>query len=124
MTWTDLYRDYFGNNGAVHTAGCANGCFCHGSTDGTGYSASGFLCPSGDKEGCYKSFVSQGPNGTDFVVPDAGFAADYIGSVLCLVTDAGQPTGAGTMPFNCAYNFTPTDVERITTWLQAGYPDN
>jgi hypothetical protein len=28
------------------------------------------------------------------------------------------------MPQDCVYSFTPTDIQRITTWIKAGYPDN
>ena len=123
-TWSDLYRDYFGNDTQVHTAGCANGSFCHGATTDDGTEASGYLCPKGDKEGCYKSFTTQAANGPGLVTPDAGFATDLLGSVLCQVNDAGQPVGDGVMPYDCVYNFTPVDVARIEAWLQAGYPDN
>jgi len=123
-TWTDLYRDYFGNDTQVHTAGCANGSFCHASTSDDGYAASGYLCPKGDKEACYKSLTMQEPDGPGLVMPDAGYASDLLGAVLCMVNDAGQPAGDGVMPYNCVYNFTPVDAERLKAWVQAGYPDN
>lgn len=120
-TWTALYRDYFGNNTQVHTAGCANGGFCHASTSDDGYARSGYLCPDGDKESCYKSFTM---SGVGFVMPDGGFTTDGLGMILCQVNDAGEPVGDGFMPYNCVYNFTPVDVQRIEAWLAAGYPDN
>jgi hypothetical protein len=124
-TWTALYRDYFGNDTAVHTAGCSNGGYCHGSTamSAQGFQGSQFLCPKGDKETCYKSFTAQDAGAAQLVTPDAGWENDILSTTLCEVDDAGDSIGGG-MPYDCVYNFTPTDIARIKAWIAAGYPDN
>jgi hypothetical protein len=124
-TWTALYRDYFGNNTQSNAAGCANQSYCHGSTSGDGYQASQFLCPKGDKAGCYASITSPSvTTGPGLITADASASDDYLTQVLCRVDDAGNATGDGVMPQDCVYSFTPTDIQRITTWIKAGYPDN
>jgi hypothetical protein len=115
VTWTDLYRDYFGPSGKASCAGDGN---CHGATTQAGYASSGFLCPSGDKSGCYTGLTLQGDAGPDLIEPDASFSDDNLSLVLC------QCNGGGTMPFGCSYIFTAVDVTRIQDWIAAGAQDN
>jgi hypothetical protein len=121
-TWTALYRDYFGNEAASNTAGCANGSICHGSMTESGFQTSNFYCPKENAKACYVSFTSQDA-GPYLVSPDAGWENDDLSMILCQVDDAGAPLG-GVMPYLCVYNFTPSDVTRIKAWIAAGYPDN
>jgi len=128
ITWTALYRDYFGNDTQPNTPGCSSG-DCHGKATDTGYLSSGYLCPPGDKEACYKSITSQADGGPELIMADASFDADPLSSVLCADNDAGTYIGNGQMPQDpmtggCKYYFRPVDMERLRLWVQAGYPDN
>jgi hypothetical protein len=115
-TWRALYRDYFGPSGV---ASCAGGEECHGSTLQLGYESSNFLCPAGDAEaGCYAGITSWGTDGADLIQPDASFSHDMLSEELC------QGDGAGTMPLDCSYVFTPVDMKRIADWVNAGALDN
>src|SRR5580700_7404147 len=55
VTWTSLYAEYFGPAGV---ASCAGSGTCHGSAEEAGYMASMYLCPPGDKDGCYMGITS------------------------------------------------------------------
>jgi hypothetical protein len=121
-TWTDLYRDYFGNPA---TASCAGNGGCHGSPSQPGYANSmGYLCPADASTVCWASMTSADASGPDLITPDASFANDYLSMVLCQVNDAGMPVGDGVMPEYCTYNFTPVDMQRIHCWVEAGAPNN
>jgi hypothetical protein len=108
-TWTELYADYFGGNGR---AACAGNGSCHGSSSQLGAGASMYICPpDGDagKDTCYTTMVS------------SGTASQLIASVLrsvkcpaCLMPQA--PTQI--------YEFSQTDVDRISAWIDAGTPNN
>jgi hypothetical protein len=127
VTWTDLYRDYFGNDTQLNTAGCSSSSICHGTVNQAAAASSQYFCPKTDKEACYKSITSQDAAGPVLIVADASFADDFLSTVLCASNDAGEYIG-GQMPENqsggCKYYFTPTDMERVRLWVQAGYPDN
>jgi hypothetical protein len=128
VTWTDLYRDYFGNDTQLNTAGCSSGVQCHGTPTSGGAAQSNYVCPMADKEACYQSITSQLSTGPGLIQADASFANDYLSQVLCAVNDAGEYV-SGEMPIiattgECKYYFTPTDMERLRLWVQAGYPDN
>jgi hypothetical protein len=115
-TWTDLYRDYFGTTGV---ASCAGDGFCHGGTSQHGYVVSGYLCPPGNKNGCYAGITSPADGGAGLLTPGDSFHQDYISQVLRQEHDAG-----GGMPKSPDYTFTPVDIERISGWIEAGAPNN
>jgi hypothetical protein len=122
VTWSSLYRDYFGPTGV---ASCEAQGFCHGTTAGTGYSVSGFLCPKGDGgvTACWQSITATDAAAADLVPPDAGFDGDNLSLVLC-----AQSNPEGSMPTDgeetCHYYFTATDLQRISAWVAAGALDN
>jgi hypothetical protein len=114
VTWTALYRDYFGPIGVASCAGNGN---CHGSTSELGYMVSSYLCPP-TKAACYAGITSMGDGGADLIAPDASFGSDYLSQVLC------QTSGVGQMPLYCSYTFTAVDIQRIQDWIAAGRQDN
>jgi len=114
VTWSSLYRDYFGN---PQTASCAGDGNCHGSTSQPGYQVSGFLCPADASVGCYMGITRGGDGGPDLIAPDASFTTDNLSSILC--QDEGE---IGSMPLGCSYIFTRVDLERIADWIEAGAP--
>ena len=121
VTWNSLYRDYFGTSGR---ATCSKQGYCHGSTSENGYMSSGYLCPGGDASAeCYMGITSAG---AALITPDASLAHDFLSIELCQ-TDASvggsMPTG-GSLANQCAYIFTPTDLQRIADWIAAGAQDN
>jgi hypothetical protein len=115
-TWTDLFRDYFGPAGV---ASCAGDGECHGSKTQMGYDTSHFLCPPGNRVGCWKGMTSWGDGGANLIEPDASFDADYLHQILCKADGTG-----GAMPYMCSYSFTAVDMARIGAWVGSGAPDN
>jgi hypothetical protein len=122
VTWSSLYRDYFGPTGV---ASCEKEGFCHGTTSGVGYQTSSFLCPTGDGgvTTCWQTMTAA--DGGYLVTPDAGesFADSNLGAILCYPANPG-----GRMPTNgdetCAYYFTASDIQRISDWIATGALDN
>lgn len=117
VTWHSLYADYFGPSGV---ASCSRGTICHGSTSEDGYKGSHhFLCPGDASAECYERITSTGDGGVNVITPGASFSEDDLSEVLC------QMHGTiGSMPLGCVYDFTPTDVERISAWIAGGAKNN
>jgi hypothetical protein len=122
ITWSSLYRDYFGPTGRASCAGTGS---CHGTSSGQGAEVSSFLCPSGDGgvKACWASMTSRGANGADLLTPDASFSASSLDSVLCQQGGGFMPAG-GTLAGGCAYIFSPTDLDRLEDWFNAGALEN
>jgi hypothetical protein len=119
-TWTDLYRDYFGNPKSAACAGSPG--MCHGSTDSDGYASSGYLCPANNKDGCYKGITLSFDAG-GFGLVDPGPGGTYANSGLSNELRLSDG-GGGFMPEYPPYAFTPVDIDRISAWIEAGAPNN
>jgi hypothetical protein len=114
--WSDLYRDYFGPTGAASCAGTSGQ--CHGDTSSLGYQASDYVCP-GSASACYAGITS----------PQAGLVPvnDTTGdpTLTSLYATLRKEGGGGEMPKEPAsFSFTPSDMKRITDWIQAGAPND
>jgi hypothetical protein len=119
-TWTELYTDYFGGHGR---AACAGNGTCHGdtSTASGGYQATMFECPPDDPATCYKTLKSAA-----LVSVDAGtFAQTYLSTALRSV-DCNVQQNPCDMPLDPiqVYEFTQTDVDRISAWVAEGAPND
>jgi hypothetical protein len=108
-TWTELYTDYFGGHGR---AACAGNGSCHGSASEPGTQISGgYECPpDGDagKDTCYTTLTT------------STYFSNLLQGQLRSVTCSGCP-----MPLTPqVYEFSQTDVDRISAWIDAGAPNN
>jgi hypothetical protein len=110
-TWTCLYTDFFGPTGAANCAGSGT---CHGSPEETGFLTSLYLCPPGDKDGCYMGITSS----------QAGLITPGAFDGTRLYANLRKSTGGGTMPKTPAYAFAPADLARIGSWVAAGAKDD
>lgn len=123
ITWSDLYRDYFGPTGA---ASCAGNGACHGAVGKPGYLASDYLCS--DKDQCWASLRDKDPVPTNNsgLIKDSDLAAPDASQLLAreLRHDEKQPDGStkrvGSMPKTPQYKFTETGYGRIRDWMKAG----
>jgi hypothetical protein len=111
-TWTELYNDFFGGHGR---AACAGNGGCHGSSNAPGVLASnGYECPpDGDagKDTCYTTMQNSG-YASSLVAPSGVLRT--VQCPGCLMPLA--PTQI--------YEFSQTDVDRISAWIDAGMPNN
>jgi hypothetical protein len=107
-TWSDLYRDYFGPNGA---ASCSAQSTCHGSAAGDGAVGSHFICAT-DKAACFASLTA-----AKLVDPTLSVDQDPLILVLRHRAD-GSVTG--TMPMAPEFVFEDADMARIIAWVTAG----
>jgi hypothetical protein len=130
-TWTALYTDYFGTPQSLADGGQSGGrasCsavagMCHGASGDTGAELSGFVCPGADADGgkddCYGSMSS------GLLSPDEPFTVDTLSTVIRSVDNTG-----GLMPkappagYPVAYTFTAFDLQRLSDWVDAGFPNN
>jgi hypothetical protein len=128
-TWTDLYADYFGPCGR---AGCSGQSECHLDASSAGVPLSGFVCGA-TQQSCWEG-VALG------IPPDAGgvFPPIVTGGELLSALHKSQPTGqdlddmpcgeaaisAACPPASSPYAFTPSDLARISSWIQQGAQDN
>lgn len=116
-TWTDLYRDFFGPNGA---GSCVGNGTCHGDPSKPGSSASKFVCE--DKDACRASMVSE-ESGLVILPRDAADPHNS-GLVQELRRKNADGTVSGLMPKrpNCAFD---TDaIARIETWIKNNAPND
>ncbi len=146
ITFTDLYRDFFGPTGA---AKCAGNGMCHGAADQPGAMASGgYICPdamgtvdagaadAGDagsggganpaKAQCratmMKVILVDPPFSTTSVCGQP-FAKAYMHNVIRKATHAADDeNNMPRTPFT--FVFSDEAVARIDGWVQAGCPDN
>jgi hypothetical protein len=113
-TWTALYRDLFGPTGVTSCAG--NGT-CHGGADQAGAKSAGFLCA--DQKGCRQSLVDVGQVRTrDTTAPDKSLL------VLTLRHRADSGNIVGIMPKTPPFVFPRSAMDRVKTWIAAGFPDD
>jgi hypothetical protein len=135
-TWTSLYASYFGPVGLASCAPSGQSS-CHGAVDQAGASFSGFVCGSTSDE-CWQGMtqgissdagVEPGP----ILPPDGG---DPTKSQLWVSIHQATASGAGLNNMPCgnpatgcpatvaSYTFTTADLACISTWAQAGAPNN
>ena len=117
ITWTDLYRDFFGN--APQGAGCNGDGKCHGDASLAGAQGSGgFVC--GDKNTCFAGLTGSVGlvQSSDKAMPQSS----YLVSTLRHKTNGVQ---VGSMPKRPAgFVFTEADIARIGDWIAAGAQNN
>ena len=131
ITFSDLYKDYFGRVGEPITTGagtfypgpgCAGDGRCHGDDKQAGALGSGgFVCSPTDKTACYMSLL--GPAALLSIPADkAAPRKSYLISELRHVDNGAT---IGRMPKRPAtFVFTETDIKRISDWIAAGAPNN
>lgn len=118
ITWTSLYRDYFGNQNPMSKGKCSGGMGdennCHLKSDAAGALASnGYVCGMTQTD-CYNTFKMvlvppMNVGGTDY--------AHYFQAVL----RQGGNLGVTPMPLRPASAvFTPCDMARIKKWADNG----
>ncbi|HEX8793640.1 MAG TPA: hypothetical protein VF765_22005 [Polyangiaceae bacterium] len=110
--FTDLYRDFFGPEGG---ASCSATSICH-VPGGTGLKTSGYECAP-DQDGCWLSMTSS-------IVPDGGTPMPESTGLYKALRKAPPTPGSGPMPRNSTFAFCPADLQRITTWIQNGAPND
>lgn len=113
-TWTDLYRDLFGPTGL---ASCAGTGVCHGAVGQAGEVATHFVCS--DQKTCRQTMLDAG-----LVRPKDSAAPEK--SVLETTLRHRAPSGIviGLMPKQPPFVFPRAAMDRISTWIAAGTPDN
>jgi hypothetical protein len=126
-TWTHMYGCYFGPQ--APSGGCAgSGGSCHATAAGAGVSASGFIC--GPTAGsCWQGMMSATP---PLVVAtsksDIGLQADLYkaGSTPGPRSNNMPTTGLNGAPFMSMNwkGFTPSDMNCISDWVNAGAPND
>ena len=149
-SWTALYTDYFGppqpvdggqTGGRASCAGTVGNCHGPDPTPGvpsTGAGEVGFICP--DKECCYQSLTGHGgdagpacPQALGQVLFTSGipFAQDYLYTgVLRSADDSILRSGPHNMPlgpplgYHAPYIFTDLDIQRLSEWVDAGFPND
>lgn len=106
VTFTDLYRDFFGPTGK---ATCAGDGSCHGGEAEPGALASGFIC-NADKARCQATMAQE-------LVGTSGLAnpkASFLYAIL-------RKSSGGRMPKRPeSYVFSDASLERIQTWIANG----
>jgi hypothetical protein len=136
-TWTALYTDYFAAPQMLADGGFSGGraaCSgtpgnCHGDANATGAGGSmGYVCAGeptdAGKDDCYTSLTT---NGFMLLTPSTPFTSDVLYTVVLKST--GNPSG--TMPYgppaaypNNTYVFRAEDIQRLSDWVDAGFPNN
>jgi hypothetical protein len=106
-TWSALYADYFGPNGA---ASCTSRTSCHGSADQAGAIESHYVCGSTQSE-CYAGITN-----ADAKLLTAGTTFDK----TTLYRVLRKVKGGGVMPKAPRYVFVDIDLKRLSDWYAAG----
>ena len=123
ITWTDLYREYFGPGAA---ASCAGTGACHGGEGQPGFKSSRYLCS--DKDQCWASMRDKDGDAAKHsgLVKESDLGMPESSQLLAIELrhDAVQADGTtkrvGSMPKNPQYTFTPVGLARIRDWAKAG----
>jgi hypothetical protein len=110
--FSDLYRDFFGTTGAASCAGTPGG--CHGDANSAG--AGTWVCGS-SVSSCYTGMTSAG-----LVSPST--KGDPTSTLLYSALRKQCGGGLNAMPQQPLFVFTPDDMDRITSWIAAGTPNN
>lgn len=116
ITWTDIYRDYFGV--APPGPGCKGDGLCHGSPSEPGTQTSSFNCGA-TKDACY----------TGITDPNAALINKTTPATSALVQTLRHKNASGvqigSMPKRpTAYFFSDADLKRIEDWMAAGAQNN
>jgi len=111
-TWTDLYRDCF----SIEYAGCGQST-CHSSALDPGAMASGFVCGA-TQDACWTGMTAMGS-----IVP-AGGSSSPTTTHLYQILRKAPPLVGGSMPKMSTFAFTQADLDRITTWIENGAPND
>lgn len=116
-TWSDVYRDLFG---PTAPASCAGAGMCHGSAEESGASAShGYVCAT--KDGCRASILS---SETGLVQPGDAVSPERSTLVQVLRRRSTNGSIVGSMPKRSSFVFSDAAMNRITTWIRNGAPDD
>jgi hypothetical protein len=125
ITWTDLYRDFFGPSPAAK-ASCSFSSGCHGAADRPGAQASnGFVCPppagpssaeiATARTACYESLKTSPAN----MLQGTSWKQTRLYGVLRKAS--GEPTIDVPMPLQpSSVAFTDQELKRIEDWFAAG----
>jgi hypothetical protein len=127
-TWAELYRDYFGMNGAASCSGDPDRGImgCHATDNDTGTKSSYFKCGMSADE-CWQGMTNQ-----NSIVPFVGGVAEYqsdptrtlLYRALRKVTIPPDP-GVKAMPNTTGgFSFTDDDLKRVTDWIHEGALEN
>ncbi len=129
-TWTALYADYFGapetaDGGQTGGRAACSGTpgACHDAPSSTGALGSGgYVCPGDDKDACYTSLTS--PE-LGLFTPDTPFQSDLLYAYLHSTANlnGNMPMGPPAA-YPTAYTFTDVDIQRLSAWVDAGFPNN
>ena len=112
ITWTDLYRDFFGNLPNPPGPGCAGTGVCHGAADQGGGSV--WVCGT-TKDSCWKGLTTASTPLVDPKDPDNSI----------LLSIALRQKSGGNMPQSPAsYVFSDASIKRIRDWMAAGAQNN
>jgi hypothetical protein len=117
--WSDLYRDFFGPTGA---ASCAGNGTCHGDANQSGAKSSGGYVCGANKDDCRASLLSE--NTGLIALPADQAAPEKSGLVTELRRKKADGTVVGLMPKTPACVFEPEAIDRITTWIKNGAPND
>jgi hypothetical protein len=131
VTFTDLYKDFFGPVKMGATASCTlNAGACHAGPTESGTMASiplhakdGYMCVP-DQAGCYASMVDAGLIVPDSKDPSAGnfpltHVLRHLDPATGLVPDCSSVGSC--MPYKPTSRvFTPGEMQRIQTWIMNG----
>ncbi len=110
--WSDLHAEFFKPRAA---ASCAGNGACHGSASEPGtVSSGGFFCTD-DKTQCRQALLTA-------MMLDKDPTKARLISVIRHRDANGQEVGF--MPKGSPYTFTAQSIDRISTWLKAGFPDD
>jgi len=116
--WSDIYRDLLGPTGKPGS--CSLVKTCHGSAEESGAKASNFFVCGTSKDDCRQKLID-----TNLINEDDKAAPEKAGLVTVLRTRNPDKTFKGIMPKepkDCF--FTPTSLNRITTWIKNGFPND
>ncbi len=108
ITWTDLYRDFFGR--PAPGPGCKGTGACHGSA---GVGGGGTWVCGDTKESCWQGITAVSAGLLDTKAPE--------NSALLLTI---RTKDGGSMPKNPRYVFSDESVKRIRDWMAAGAQNN
>jgi hypothetical protein len=110
--WSDLHAEFFKPKAA---ASCAGNGACHGSASEPGtISSGGYFCTD-DKTQCRQALIAA-------AMLDKDPAKARLISVIRHRDASGQEVGF--MPKASTYSFSAQSIDRISTWLKTGFPDD
>ncbi len=121
VRWQDLYLSYFGLTGQASCSQLKGS--CHRADADLGVPTSGFVCGT-TSESCWQGMTQAQPGHAALVSPGV---TDATQTPLWAALYKGAPTGgaiSNNMPQNLSYTFSPSDLERIQSWIESGAPND